>query len=84
MTPSNSMTRARTTGKCASGATSMVAGSSLTGCMQVSDGSPFTCIPQLPHTAMRHDQRCESVPSISSLMKFSASSTFQSDWHGTS
>jgi hypothetical protein len=52
--------------------------------LQVSDGLPFTIIPQLPHTAIRHDQRCESEPSSSSLMKLSASRTFQSGWTGTS
>ena len=31
-------------------------------------GTPFTIIPQLPQTPMRHDQRYDRVPSISSLM----------------
>ena len=38
------------------------------GSLQVSLGSPFTLMPQLPQTAMRHDQRWESVGSTSSLM----------------
>src|SRR5216117_2844801 len=34
----------------------------------VSLGSPFTVMPQLPHTPMRHDQRYDSDPSKRSLM----------------
>ncbi len=78
MKPSSSTTRSRTTGKFASGATSTVSPSSESASLQVRLGLPLTIIPQLPHTAIRHDQRCASVPSISSLMKLSASRTFQS------
>ena len=34
----------------------------------VSFGSPFTLMPQLPHTPMRHDHRYDSDPSSRSLM----------------
>ena len=68
MKPSISITRSRTTGKFASGATVTVSPYWRRWSLQVRRGSPFTIIPQLPHTAIRHDQRCESVPSTSSLM----------------
>ena len=52
-------------------------------CGMMVDGEPrLTC--KEPLSAIRHDQRCESVGSISSLMTFSASSTFQSGLTGTS
>jgi hypothetical protein len=68
MKPSISITRSRMIGKFASGATSTVSPYSASDVLQVSFGAPFTFIPQLPQTAIRHDQRCESVGSISSLM----------------
>ena len=46
-------------------------------------GTPFTIIPQLPHTPMRQDQRYVTVPSIWSLMWFNASRTTQSFRYGT-
>src|SRR5688572_18547363 len=64
-----STTRSRMTGKFRSGST-------FTGPLPYSDrnvshvsfGSPFTVMPQLPHTPMRHDQRNDSDPSTRSLM----------------
>ena len=83
MKPSSSTTRSRTTGKLASGSITIRSPKSLIDVLQVSLGSPFTIIPQEPQTAMRHDQRCDTVASISSLMKFTASRTFQFSSHGT-
>ncbi len=51
---------------------------------QVSLGSPFTFIPQLPQTPIRQDQRKESEPSSRSLMWLRASRTTQSFRKGTS
>src|SRR5688572_26494389 len=56
-----STTRSLTTGK-------LLSGSTFTGPLpysernvsHVSFGSPFTLMPQLPHTPMRHDQRYDS------------------------
>ena len=43
--------------------------------LQASRGVPLIIMPQLPHTAMRQDQRKLSVPSSVSLMVCSACST---------
>src|SRR6476659_1795852 len=64
-----STTRSRMTGK-------FLSGSTRTGPLPYSDrnvshvnfGSPFTVMPQLPHTPMRHDQRYDNDPSRRSLM----------------
>ena len=57
MKPSISTTRSRTTGKFERLDHDGVAVVADRRVLQVSFGSPFTIIPQLPHTAMRQDQR---------------------------
>lgn len=81
---SMSTTRSRTIGKLASGSISTTSPYSASAVLQVSLGSPFTFMPQLPQTAMRQDQRWERVGSTSSLMKLMASRTFQSGRHSIS
>src|SRR5678816_1186594 len=67
-----STTRSRMTGKFLSGSTRTEPPAySDRNVSQVSFGSPFTVIPQLPHTPMRHDQRNDSDPSSRSLMSVS-------------
>src|SRR5262249_23997706 len=80
-----STTRSRTTGKLSSGSTRIGPGTySERNVAHVSFGVPFTFIPQLPHTPMRHDLRYERVPSTLSLMWLSASRTTQSFRNGIS
>ena len=43
--------------------------------LQASLGSPLIIMPQLPQTAIRHDQRNERLPSCVSLMDCKACST---------
>jgi hypothetical protein len=64
-----STTRSRMIGKFRSGSTRIGPGAyAARNVAQVSFGSPFTVIPQLPQTPIRHDQRYDSVPSRRSLM----------------
>jgi hypothetical protein len=64
-----SPTRSRITGKPRSGSTRIGPGPAASRYIaQVSVGSPFTIMPQLPHTPMRQAHRYESVPSRVSLI----------------
>ena len=79
-----STTRSRITGKYRSGSTTIGPESkSRRNVEQVSRGSPFTIIPQDPHTPILHDHRYARLPSRWSLMWFRASSTTMSSVRGT-
>src|SRR3954452_11465826 len=85
MKSDRSTTRSRTTGKFARGSTVTGPGAEAErNVAQVSLGSPSTFMPQLPQMPIRHDQRNDSVVSISFLTWLSPSRTVHSFRIGTS
>src|SRR5271165_4027058 len=76
--------RSRSIGKFSSG--SIVTGfgaKSRRKVLQASLGVPLIIMPQLPHTAIRHDQRNARLPSSVALISCSACSTDMSSVYGT-